>query len=314
MRGLARLAATLVAGLLFGMAIPAGAQVQMIVPWPAGGGTDIIARLIQPVFAEELGGQIVIRNVGGATGTIGTAEVVRAKPDGATLLLTSMAAVVIQPSFRANPPYSVEQLVPVCQVAEAPAVLMTPNTSGIRDIADIAARARATPGQMPYASGGVGGLGHLAMTGLTRALGIEMNHVPFRGSGDSVLAMQQGTVSLLTAEANLVQQYGLHAVAVFGERRLPEYPDAPTLRELGHDLAYPLWTGLFAPAGSPDALIRRIDEACARTLRTPGVVQGMTRAAHPIRYLGRAEFGAYVRAEAAKYAALITASGLRQAD
>lgn len=314
MKGLARLAATLAAGLLFAVAIPAGAQVQMIVPWPAGGGTDIIARLIQPVFAEELGAQIVIRNVGGATGTIGTAEVVRSKPDGATLLLTSMAAVVIQPSFRANPPYSVEQLVPVCQVAEAPAVLMTPRTSGIRSVADIAARARATPGQMPYASGGVGGLGHLAMTGLTRALGIEMNHVPFRGSGDSVLAMQQGTVSLLTAEANLVQQYGLHAVAVFGERRLPEYPDAPTLRELGHDLAYPLWTGLFAPAGSPDAVVRRIDEACARTLRTPSVVQGMTRAAHPIRYLGRAEFGAYVRAEATKYAALIAASGLRRAD
>ncbi|MBR0668668.1 tripartite tricarboxylate transporter substrate binding protein [Roseomonas hellenica] len=314
MRGLARLAATLAAGLLFAMAIPAKAQVQMIVPWPAGGGTDIIARLIQPVFAEELGAQIVIRNVGGATGTIGTAEVVRSKPDGTTLLLTSMAAVVIQPSFRANPPYSVEQLAPVCQVAEAPAVLMTPRTSGIRDVADIAARARATPGQMPYASGGVGGIGHLAMTGLTRALGIEMNHVPFRGSGDSVLAMQQGTVPLLTAEANLVQQYGLHAVAIFGERRLPEYPDAPTLRELGHDLVYPLWTGLFAPAGSPEAVIQRIDEACARTLRTPSVVQGMTRAAHPIRYLGRAEFGAYVRAEAAKYAALITASGLRQAE
>lgn len=314
MRGLARLAATLAAGLLSAVAIPARAQVQMIVPWPAGGGTDIIARLIQPVFAEELGAQIVIRNVGGATGTIGTAEVVRSKPDGTTLLLTSMAAVVIQPSFRANPPYAVEQLVPVCQVAEAPAVLMTPGNSGIRSVADIAARARATPGQMPYASGGVGGIGHLAMTGLTRALGIEMNHVPFRGSGDSVLAMQQGTVSLLTAEANLVQQYGLHAVAVFGERRLPEYPDTPTLRELGHDLAYPLWTGLFVPAGSPDAMVRRIDEACARTLRTQSVVQGMTRAAHPIRYLGRAEFGAYVRAEATKYAALITASGLRQAD
>lgn len=310
----ARLAAALAAGLLFAIAIPAKAQVQMIVPWPAGGGTDIIGRLIQPVFAEELGAQLVIRNVGGATGTIGTAEVIRSKPDGTTLLLTSMAAVVIQPSFRANAPYSVEQLVPVCQIAEAPAVLMTPRTSGIRSVADIAARARATPGQMPYASGGVGGLGHLAMTGLTRALGIEMNHVPFRGSGDSVLAMQQGAVALLTAEANLVQQYGLHAVAIFGEQRLPEYPDSPTLRELGHDLVYPLWTGLFVPVGSPDAVVRRIDDACARTLRTPSVVQGMTRAAHPIRYLGRAEFGTYVRAEAAKYAALITASGLRQAD
>ncbi len=314
MKSIVRLAVTLVAGFLLFAIVPARAQIQLIISWPPGGGTDIIGRLIQPVFAEELGAQLVIRNVGGATGTIGTAEVVRSKPDGTTLLLTSMSAVVIQPSFRASAPYTVDQLMPICQVAEAPAVPMTPTTSGIRSIADLAAKARETPGQMPYASGGVGGLGHLAMTGLTRALDIEMNHVPFRGSGDSVLAMQQGTVSLLTAEANLVQQYGLQPVAIFGEKRLPEYPDTPTLRELGYNLAYPLWTGLFAPADTPEAMVQRIDDACARTLRTPSVVEGMTRAAHPIHYLGRAAFGAYVGAEAEKYAALIRASGLRQVD
>jgi tripartite-type tricarboxylate transporter receptor subunit TctC len=306
-----RLAAMLAGLLLSGQA---SAQVQLIIPWPAGGGTDIIGRLVQPVLAEELGQQIVIRNVGGATGTIGTAEVVRSKPDGTTLLLTSMAAVAIQPSFRANPPYKADQLAPVCLVAEAPATLMTPKTSGLRTVADIAARARAAPGQVPYASGGVGGLGHLAMTGMTRALGIEMNHVPFRGSGDSVLAMQQGTVLMLTAEANLVQQYGLHAIAVFAERRSPDMPEAPTLRELGHDLVFPLWTGIFAPAGTPDAVLDRLDGACARTLRTPSVMETMTRASHPIRYLNRAEFGRYVRAEVGKYAELIAASGLRQVD
>lgn len=305
--------AAMAAGLLL-LSGQARAQVQLIIPWPAGGGTDIIGRLVQPVLAEELGVQLIIRNVGGATGTIGTAEVVRSKPDGTTLLLTSMAAVAIQPSFRANAPYKADQLAPVCLVAEAPATLMTPKTSGIRTVADIAARAKAAPGQVPYASGGVGGLGHLAMTGLTRALGIEMNHVPFRGSGDSVLAMQQGTVLMLTAEANLVQQYGLHAIAVFAERRSPDMPDAPTLRELGHDLAFPLWTGIFAPAGTPEAVMERLDGACARTLRTPSVIETMTRAAHPIRYLDRAAFGQYVRAEVGKYAELIAASGLRQAD
>ena len=316
MRNASRLA-TMVAGLLLlagQMAGQARAQVQMIIPWPAGGGTDIIGRLIQPVLAEELGLQIVIRNVGGATGTIGTSEVIRSKPDGTTLLLTSMAAVVIQPSFRANPPYRADQVAPVCLVAEAPATLMTPKDSGLRTVADIVARAKAAPGQMPYASGGVGGLGHLAMTGMTRALGIEMNHVPFRGSGDSVLALQTGTVPLLTAEANLVQQYGLHAIAVFAERRSPDTPDAPTLRELGHDLVFPLWTGIFAPAGTPDAVLDRLDGACARMLRTSSVMETMARASHPIRYLNRVDFGGYVRAEAAKYAALITASGLRQAD
>ena len=312
-RRMPRLAAY-AAGLLLACAPAARAQVQLVIPWPAGGGTDIIGRLIQPVMGEELGAQLLIRNVGGATGTIGTAEVIRAKPDGTTLLLTSMAAVAIQPSFRANAPYQASQLAPICLIAEAPATLMTPKDSGIRSIADIAARAQANPGQVPYASGGVGGLGHLAMTALTRALGIEMNHIPFRGSGDSILAMQQGTVQMLTAEANLVQQYGMHAIAVFAERRSPDTPDAPTLREQGHDLVFPLWTGLFAPAGTPEATLDRLDGVCGRTLRTPSVVEGMTRASHPIRYLARRDFTAYVQAETVKYVELIRASGLRQAD
>ncbi len=315
-RFLARLAAVLVlaAAAATPGASPAWAQVQMIIPWPAGGGTDIIGRLIQPVLAEELGGGLVIRNVGGATGTIGTSEVVRAKPDGTTLLLTSMAAVAIQPSFLARPPYRADQLIPVCLVAEAPAVMMTPQTSGLTSLEDVVAKARATPDEMPFASGGVGGLGHLSMTALTRALGIRMNHIPYRGSGDSVLAMQQGTVSLLTAEANLVRQYGLRALLVFGEQRLADYPDTPTAREKGHDLVFPLWTGLFVPAGTPEAGVARIDGACARTLRTASVVEGMTRAAHPIRYLDRTAFAAYVQREVVKYAELIESSGLRRAE
>ncbi len=123
----------------------------------------------------------------------------------------------------------------------------------------------------PYASGGIGGLGHVAMTALTRAMGVELNHIPFRGSGDAVLAMQQGSVLMLTAEANLVHQYGLHPVAVFAEKRMPEYPDAPTVREQGHNLAFALWTGLYAPAGTPEAALERLDGACARTLRAPAV-------------------------------------------
>ena len=115
----------------------------------AGAGTDIIGRLIQPVFTEAMVTQVVIRNVGGATGTIGTAEVVRAKPDGQTILLTSMAPIAIQPSFMARAPYRADQLTAVCLVAEAPATLMTPTTTGIKTVADIVARAKANPGQLP---------------------------------------------------------------------------------------------------------------------------------------------------------------------
>lgn len=309
------LAAALAAGLLPSIAGRAAAQqVQVIVPFPAGGGSDIIARIVQPVLAEELGASVLVRNVGGAAGTVGAAEAARAKPDGTTLLLTSMSTVVIQPSFRPSIPYRVESFAPVCLVADAPAVLMTPRSSGLRTIADVAARARAEPGKVPFATGGIGGLGHLAMTALTRAARIEMNHIPFRGSGDAVAAMQQGSVPMLTAEANLVHQYGLHPIAVFAEERMPQYPDAPTMREQGHDLVFALWTGLYAPAGTPEAALSRLDGACARTLRAPAVVEGMARVAHPIRHLGRHEFTAFTHAEAQKYRAIIDAAGMRQAD
>lgn len=290
------------------------AQTQIIIPWPAGGGTDIIGRLLQNTLTAEIGQQVVLRNVGGAAGTIGTAEVVRSRPDGTTLLMTSLAPVVIQPSFRPSIPYRVDSLAPVCLIADAPAVLMTPQTSGLRTVADLVARARPIPGQFPYASGGVGALGHIAMTGLQRAAGIELNHIPFRGSGDSVLAMQQGTVLLLTAEANLVRQYGLHAIGVFAAQRMPEYPDAPTMREQGIDLVFPLWTGLFAPAGTPEEIVARLDAACARSLRTPLIVEAMGRVGHPIRYLDRTAFTRFVREEAVKYAAIIEASGMRMVD
>jgi tripartite-type tricarboxylate transporter receptor subunit TctC len=105
------------------------AQVQVVIPFPAGGGSNIIGRMMQPVLAEELGASVLIRNVGGAAGTVGAAEVARAKPDGTTLLLTSMSPIAIQPSFRPSVPYRVESFAPVCLVADAPAVLMTPRTS-----------------------------------------------------------------------------------------------------------------------------------------------------------------------------------------
>jgi tripartite-type tricarboxylate transporter receptor subunit TctC len=307
-------AAAVAVGMVAGLASQAAAQVQVIIPWPAGGGTDVIGRLMQPVLSQEIGAQVVLRNVGGATGAIGTAEVVRSRPDGTTLLLTSMAAVVIQPSFRPSVPYRVESLAPICMVADAPAVLMTPQNSGLRTVADIVARARANPGQFPYASGGIGGLGHIAMTGLQRAAGITLNHIPYRGSGDSILAMQQGTVALLTAEANLVKQYGLHPVGVLAEQRARDMPDAPTLREQGFDLSFGLWTGIFAPASTPEAVLVRLEAACGRTMTAPVVAEGMARAGHALEFRARAAFTDFVRNEVATYARLLNEAGIRASD
>ena len=194
------------------------AQVRLAIPFPAGGGSEIIGRLIQPMLAETLGQQLLIRNVGGAAGTIGTAEVVRARPDDQTLLLTSPNLIALIPSYRPSTPYRAEQLVPICMVANAPSVMMTPQISGIRTMADLIAWARAQPGGVPVVST-PGGQGHLALSAIERQERVQFNHIPFRGSGDAVLAMQQGSVVLMIAEANLVKQYGLHPIGVLAEQR-----------------------------------------------------------------------------------------------
>lgn len=289
------------------------AQVQIVIPWPAGGGTDIIGRLIQPVMGEVLGQQVIIRNVGGAVGTIGTAEVVRARPDGQTLLLTSPNPIALMPSYRPSTPYRADQLAPVCMVANAPSVMMTPQASGIRSMADLIARARAQPGGVPIVST-PGGMGHLAMTAIERQAGVEFNHIPFRGSGDAVLAMQQGTVVLMIAEANLVKQYGLHPIGVLAEQRARDMPEALTLREQGFDLSFGLWTGIFAPAGTPEPVLARMEAACGRMLTTPVVMEGMARVGHAIEFRGRADFTAFVRKEVETYARLLREANIRAND
>jgi tripartite-type tricarboxylate transporter receptor subunit TctC len=308
---LAVLAAAVVSAMSMGRA---AAQIQMIVPFPAGGSTDIVARLMQPLLAQDLGAPIVVRNLGGAAGTIGGAEAAKARPDGQTLFLTPTGPIVIQPSFRLNPPFRTESFAPVCQVSDTPVVLMTTPGSGMRTLEDVLARARAERGALPYASVGAGSIPHIVKIALSRAAGVTMNHVPFRGSNDVMLAFQQGTIHLFSDQSVLVRQFNLHPIAVYAEQRMPEYPATPTLRELGYDLVHSIWTGLYVPAGTPEEVVARLDRACERVMQAPAVVEGLTRVAQPILYRGRREFAGFTASEAAKFRALIEAAGIRQAE
>ncbi len=296
------------------LAAPARAQVQMIIPFPAGGATDILGRMLQPELSAALGTQIVIRNVGGASGTIGATEVSRARPDGMTLFLTPVGPVAIQPHMRRNPPYTLASFTPVCQVTDSPVIMMTPKTSGLRTLADVFARARAAPGDFPYASSGIGTIPHISMVGLTRLAGVQMLHVPYRGSGDVILAFQQGSVALFSDQSILIRQYDLHAIATFTEARLADFPDAPTIRELGHDLVFSIWSGMYLPAGAPAEMVRRFEAACRRTMESATVREGLTRIAQPVRFRDTAEFTAFSRAEAEKFGRIVEEAGMRTVD
>lgn len=293
---------------------PARAQVQMIVNFAAGGPSDIVARLMQNEMAAALGQPVVVRNVVGAAGTIGTAEAARARPDGQTILMSPVGPVAIQPHFRRGLSYTLENLAPVCQVADSPVVMMTPKNSGLRTVADVVARGRAQGQGFPFASTGAGSIPHISMIALMRLANIELNHIPYGGSGQVMLAFQQGQVQLFTDQTLLIRQYDLHPIAFLTERRNPDFPEVPTMREQGFDLVYSIWSGLYAPAGTPEAALQRLEAACERTMRHPEVVAGMNRVAQPILYRNRADFGAFSRSESEKFRTLIESAGLRAAE
>ena len=308
-KGIAALAAALIA-----CALPARAQIQMVVNFAAGGPTDIVARMMQNEMGAALGQPVVVRNAAGAGGTIGTAEVARARPDGQTILFSPVGPMAIQPHFRRNLTYTLENFAPVCQVADSPVVMMTQRNSGLRTVADVVARARAQNTAFPFASTGAGSIPHISNIAFMRLANIEMNHVPYRGSGEVMLAFQQGQVQLFTDQTLLIRQYELHPIAFLTESRNPEFPDTPTMREQGYDLVYTIWSGLYAPSGTPEAVLARLEQACERTMRHPDVVAGMTRVAQPILYRNRADFGAFSRSESEKFRRLIESAGLRAAD
>jgi len=305
--------ATLAAALI-ACALPARAQIQMVVNFAAGGPTDIVARMMQNEMGAALGQPVVVRNVTGAGGTIGTAEVARARPDGQVLLFSPVGPMAIQPHFRRNLTYTLANFAPVCQVADSPVVMMTPRNSGMGNVADVVARARAQNTGFPFASTGAGSIPHISNIAFMRLANIEMNHVPYRGSGEVMLAFQQGQVQLFTDQTLLIRQYDLHAIAFLTEGRNPDFPDVPTMREQGFDLVYSIWSGLYVPAGTPEPVLARLEQACDRTMRDPTVIAGMTRVAQPILYRDRAAFGAFSQQESEKFRTLIESAGLRATD
>lgn len=296
-------------------ALPARAQapVTLIVNFVAGGPSDLMARLMAPELAAALGTPVVVKNTVGAAGTTGAAEAARARPDGQTVLLSPLGAMVIQPNFRADLPYRPADLLPVCQIADTPVVLMAA-PGGPRTLAEVAARAREGAGRFNFASTGPGSMPHIATVALARALGVEMTHIPFRGNAEAVVALLRGDVAIFADQPGTLRANNLHAVALFAERRTPEFPETPTLRELGHDLVYGIWSGLFVPAGTPAEAVARLEAACERALRAPAVVEGFQRLATPIVFRNARDFTAFRDAELAKFAGVIRAAGIRPGD
>ena len=262
--------ALLALGFLALFAMPANAgfpdkPVKIVVAWGAGGATDTVTRALQDAFARELGTDIVVKNVSGAAGTIGTAEVASSRPDGYTVLITPAGPLTTQPHLR-KIPYDLDSFDPIGRIMMSPMLMMTAPNSKLKSVEDIVAAAKANPGSIRFASTGAGTLPHISIIALDDLAGIKSKHVPFKGSVNVMKALMGDVVDIFSDQAHLAPKYNLPALAAWSAERLPEYPDIPTMKELGYDAVMGNWLAMYAPKGTPQNVKDKLTSALKATL------------------------------------------------
>ena len=287
--------------------------IRLIVPFAAGGGNDIVARLLQPQLEQELGQSIVIDNRPAASGTVGTEAVAHAQPDGYTLLM-AFTTHTVNPAVNAKLPYDTERdLAPIVLVGKSPLLFSVNASLPVKTVAELIAYAKANPGKLNYSTPGSTSQAHLLMALWTKLAGIEMTQVAYRGGGPAVLSTVAGetqmTVMSAIASAAQIKAGTLHAVATGGLERDPQFPDLPTISESGFPgFEAVAWVGLFATAGTPKPIIDRLNAVVNRVIGDPAMIarfreQGITSAGGTPE-----QFGAYVTSEILRWRAAAQAA------
>jgi tripartite-type tricarboxylate transporter receptor subunit TctC len=288
----------------------------IVSPFPPGGPVDTLARVLSDGLAKRYGQAAVVENLVGAAGNIGIDKVKRAKGDGHTLLVVPAGNLTINPTLMPNFPFDIEKdFVPVTMLAKAPNVLVASPSSGIKSARELVAMAKAKPGTLSYASPGVGSGLHLAGELFKQQAGIDMLHVPYKGTPPALNDVLGGSVPLmfsnLPATMPFIKNGKLVALGVTEAKRSPAAPDIPTLAEQGiQGVTVTSWYGLLAPKGTPPAVVEQLAKDAAEMLAAPDVrerlkAQGMTDAA-----MKPAEFAAHIRDETAVWARIIKARNI----
>ncbi|NOG71266.1 tripartite tricarboxylate transporter substrate binding protein [Roseicella sp. DB1501] len=277
--------------------------------------SDLISRLLATEFSQQFNENWVVKNIVGAAGTIAANEVVRAKPDGSNLLLSPIGPITVQPYFMRNAGYRTEDLLPICMTTRSPLVLMAHKSSGLTTMAEVISRARGSSDPMNFGSTGPGTLPHLSMVTFSRMAGVPLVHIAYKGPSEVQLALEQGGVQLYADLPNLVlNDPAFRAIAVMAPARLERYPDLPTFREAGYEIDFSIWLGLFAPRGTPPAIVARYEGACERATRQAAVILGHERLQMPITYRNAKTFAAIVQADAERNRSIVEEGNLRQAE
>src|SRR4051812_29255910 len=293
------------------------APVKVIVPFGAGGATDILARVFSDQLQQKLGQPFTVENRGGAAGQIAAAAGARSPSDGTTLMFTTAAPITIAPLMNDKVQYDPRKdIVPIAVVAVMPVWLVVNADSPLKSAADILAKAKDSPGRLNYGTSGVGTELHLAAEALSRSASVQMVHVPFRGGGEVIAALmghQLDFAALSTASiAGALKQGTLRALAVSSPKRMPDFPDVPTFAEIGHQAATMMpWWGWMAPAGLPQPAIARLTQELQTISKDEAVRERLKATFVQMDFAGPDEFAKRIEAETALYGGIIRAANIK---
>jgi len=302
-------------------ALPARAQawptkpLRIIVPFPAGQSTDILARVTAEQLGKALGQQVIVENRPGAAGSIGADVAAKAAPDGYTLLMVTISTHGIAPALYPKLPYDpLKDFAPIINVGLTPQVLMASLKSGITSVQDLVAKAKT--GDLNYGSSGNGSASHLAVEQLRNNAGIKLTHVPFKGNADAYLALQSGDIQIMSdaipGAVGPVRSGKVKAIGIADTKRSPYLPDLPTIIEQGvPDVVAVGWIGLSAPANVPEPILDRLNTEVQRILKQPEVVEKLRDLSLLPAGESRQAFAAYIATEIAKWRGVIQAAGVK---
>jgi tripartite-type tricarboxylate transporter receptor subunit TctC len=325
MRSLARIAATavLAAACLPGLLVAsASAQdwpqkpIRFIVPFPAGGGTDVVARLVAKNLQDKLGQTIIVENRGGANGAIGLQAVKQSAPDGYTFAFTSDTPMTVNPWLYKDLSYQpLRDFVPVASAVRLPGMLAAYPSFPANNIAELIALAKQKPGSINYSSAGVGNFSHLAMELFSNATGVKLQHVPYKGTAPAAQALVSGEVQVgfnnIQTLLGFVQDHKLKVLGVAEPKRVPQFPDWPAVAETVPGFEMAPWVGIVAPAGTPQAVIDKLSAATVVALQDPVIAKQFTDQQFTVMALPKEQFGALIKADTAKWEKVVKTAGIK---
>jgi tripartite-type tricarboxylate transporter receptor subunit TctC len=290
--------------------------VRVIVPFPAGGGTDILARLLAQKLGDRLGQQFYVENIAGAGGSNGTMQAARAQPDGHTVLF-AFSSFVVNPSLFAKVPYDpIKDFVPVTRAAFTTTVLITHPSLPATTLKQLGDVVRASPGKYSYASGGFGTQAHLVGEQLRLALALDWAHVPFQGAGPSVVSVVGGHTPIgftsLAAGLPQIKDGKVRALALTSKTRSHALPDVPTMAEAGYpEVVGDSWVGVLVPAGTPEAIVARLNRELTEIIARPEMKERLATLGYEPATTTSKQFAEEIRAELESWARVVQAANIK---